>query len=395
MSKIIKVNISGCHQQGLTQAIFSALAAWEITLIDIYQTADRESLDITLLLQLPDDNPDSPQLDSLLVLCTEQQLECSYHPVIFDRLPPSPRQAHNHSSKVLLLANTLTVEHLGRVVGAIFDSGLDLREIKCISESLDSEGKASCSAVCLTMVANNQWPENPLRDSLSVISTELQIDIVYLKGEEAESDYKLAVFDMDSTLIKAEVIDLLADAAGVGKQVAKITERAMQGELDFDSSFRERLAMLKGLDESVLNDIAERLPLMEGAETLMAGLKQRGYKTAIVSGGFNFFANCLKKQLGIDYVHANALEIINGKVSGQVAGPIINGQRKAELLHEIAASEGFSVTQVIAVGDGANDIPMLNSAGMGIAFHAKPLVRQQTQHAISLLGLDSILYLLD
>ena len=205
---------------------------------------------------------------------------------------------------------------------------------------------------------------------------------------------RLVVFDMDSTLIETEVIDELAIAAGVGEQVSAITERAMAGELDFIESFTARVALLKGLDESVLAEIAGRLPITEGAQQLVSTLKRLGYKTAILSGGFNYFGNHLQQLLGIDYVFANELEIVDGKVTGDVTGTVVDGARKAELLRNIAAQESISLEQVIAVGDGANDLPMLSIAGLGIAFRAKPIVKASAEQAISTLGLDGILYLL-
>ncbi|WP_372740684.1 phosphoserine phosphatase SerB, partial [Neptunomonas sp.] len=205
---------------------------------------------------------------------------------------------------------------------------------------------------------------------------------------------RLVVFDMDSTLIEAEVIDELAKEAGVGDQVIEITEAAMRGELDFNESFRRRVALLKGLDASVLESVAQRLPLTEGAEDLVSHLKMLGFKTAILSGGFTYFAEKLQKQLGFDYVYANQLDIRDGVVTGEVVGEIVNGDRKAQLLREIAEREGVRLEQTIAVGDGANDLPMLSIAGLGIAFRAKPLVRQSAKQAISTLGLDGILYLI-
>lgn len=199
---------------------------------------------------------------------------------------------------------------------------------------------------------------------------------------------------MDSTLIRSEVIDELAAEAGVGEQVAAITDRAMLGELDFNESFRARVALLKGLDESALERVRERIQLTEGADRLIPTLKALGYRTAILSGGFTWFGDWLQKLLGIDYVYANTLEIVDGKVTGEVAEPIVNGERKAELLREIAAREGINLEQVIAVGDGANDLPMLGAAGLGIAFRAKPLVKENAAHSISTLGLDGILYLI-
>jgi phosphoserine phosphatase len=205
---------------------------------------------------------------------------------------------------------------------------------------------------------------------------------------------RLVCFDMDSTLIQAEVIDELAVAAGVGAQVKAITEAAMRGELDFAESFRRRVALLKGLDAAVLGRIADELPLTEGAERLCAVLKRLGYRLAILSGGFTFFGRHLQRRLGIDHVHANELEILDGRLTGRHLGPIIDAAAKARLLQEIAAAEGISQRQVIAVGDGANDLQMLSAAGLGIAFHAKPVVRASAGHAISTLGLDALLYML-
>lgn len=205
---------------------------------------------------------------------------------------------------------------------------------------------------------------------------------------------RLVAFDMDSTLIEAEVIDELAAAAGVGEQVATITEQAMRGEIEFAESFRRRVALLKGLDASVLESIAHELRLTEGAERLVSTLKQLGYKTAILSGGFTYFGEFLQRKLGIDYVYANELSIVDGRVTGEVTGRIVDGARKAELLQELADREGINLEQVIAVGDGANDLPMLSIAGLGIAFRAKPIVRENANQSISTLGLDGILYLL-
>jgi len=225
-------------------------------------------------------------------------------------------------------------------------------------------------------------------------ANELNVDIAFQRDGAYRRNRRLVCFDMDSTLIETEVIDELAKAAGVGEEVAAITERAMRGELDFTASFTQRVSLLKGLDESVLATIAEGLPLSEGAEKLVSALKALGYKTAILSGGFNYFGQHLKKKLGIDYVYANELEINKGKVTGNVVGTVVDGQRKADLLREIAAQENLNLQQVIAVGDGANDLPMLSLAGLGIAFRAKPLVKKTAEQSISTLGLDGILYLL-
>jgi phosphoserine phosphatase len=222
----------------------------------------------------------------------------------------------------------------------------------------------------------------------------MDVDLAFQEDNMYRRNRRLVAFDMDSTLIETEVIDELAQLAGVGEEVSAITERAMQGEIDFSESFRRRVALLKGLDESVLAEVAANLPLTEGAERLVGTLRSLGYKTAIISGGFTYFGRWLQQRLGIDYVYANELETVDGKVTGEVTGTIVDGARKAVLLREIAQQEGIDLEQVISVGDGANDLPMLSIAGLGIAFRAKPLVKQSAEQSISTLGLDGILYLL-
>jgi phosphoserine phosphatase len=233
-----------------------------------------------------------------------------------------------------------------------------------------------------------------VRRALLELTNTLDMDIAYQEDDMFRRNRRLVVFDMDSTLIEAEVIDELAKVAGVGAEVSAITELAMQGKIDFDESFRRRVALLSGLNESALQQVADSLQLTEGAVTLISTLKRLGYKTAILSGGFSYFADQLRDQLGFDYVYANQLDIDAGVVTGKVVGDIINGERKAELLKDIAQRENIALEQVIAVGDGANDLPMLSVAGLGIAFRAKPIVKASARQSISTLGLDSIIYLL-
>jgi phosphoserine phosphatase len=233
-----------------------------------------------------------------------------------------------------------------------------------------------------------------MRAEFLTTAHDLRIDIAFQRESIFRRNRRLFAFDMDSTLIQGEVIDELAKMAGVADKVVAITESAMRGEIEFQESFKRRVALLRGLPEQRVHELLGTIPLVEGAEQLIGTLKKLGYKTAILSGGFTFFAHHLQQRLGIDYVFANELDIVDGKVSGQVTTQIVDGARKAELLRQIARQENISLEQVVAVGDGANDLPMLGIAGMGIAFRAKPIVRQTAGHAVSFLGLDSLLYLI-
>lgn len=224
--------------------------------------------------------------------------------------------------------------------------------------------------------------------------SEIGLDVSFQKDDIYRRSRRLICFDMDSTLIETEVIDELAERAGVGDAVREITARAMRGEIDFRESFTERVALLKGLDVSVMEEIARNLPITEGLERMMTILKRVGYKTAILSGGFTYFGNYLRQKYGFDYVYANELEIEDGKLTGRYVGEVVDGRRKAELLRLLCQFEEINIAQSVAVGDGANDLPMLNLAGLGIAFHAKPKVKATARQSISTIGLDGILYFL-
>jgi phosphoserine phosphatase len=226
------------------------------------------------------------------------------------------------------------------------------------------------------------------------ISRDLDVDIAFQEDNIFRRNRRLVCFDMDSTLIQTEVIDELAELAGVGAEVKAITESAMQGEIDFKESFKRRMKLLEGLSEGVLNNVAVNLPITKGAKRLIDTLHSYGFKTAILSGGFTYFGDYLQKKLDIDYVYANELEIKNGVLTGGYIGEIVDGNKKAEYLRLLAKKEGIDISQTIAIGDGANDLPMLNLAGLGIAFHAKPKVKDNAQSSISSIGLDGVLYLL-
>jgi phosphoserine phosphatase len=294
-----------------------------------------------------------------------------------------------------LIGTHLTARHLEALGGVITRHGLNIDHVTRLSGRISIREERKEPRSCIEFSLRGTPDDaSALRGELLELAQELAVDIAFQVDDIFRRNRRLVAFDMDSTLIQAEVIDELAEAAGVGAEVAAITESAMNGELDFRESLERRVGLLKGLDASVLQEIADRLPLTPGAERLIHTLRSLGYRTAILSGGFTFFGKQLKRRLGIDFVFANELEIENGRLTGRVRGEIVDGARKAALLRQLAEQEGLRLEQTIAVGDGANDLPMLDEAGLGIAFHAKPKVRASAGQVISNLGLDGILYLI-
>jgi phosphoserine phosphatase len=296
---------------------------------------------------------------------------------------------------VTLLGREIEAGHLHRVAEVISANGLNIEDIQRLTRRISLRAGDGPQQACIQLSVRGEAadPEAMQREFMA-IAHELGVDVAFQKEGLFRRNRRLVVFDMDSTLIQHEVIDELAAAAGTGKRVAAITEAAMRGEIDFRESFRRRVALLEGLDAAVLPELADRLELTEGVERLFKYLKILGYKTAVVSGGFTYFGQHLQQRLGIDHVHANELEVVDGRITGRAVGEIVDGPRKAELLRRIADEENIDLEQVVAVGDGANDLPMLGLAGLGIAFHAKPIVRANARQSISTVGLDGILYLL-
>ncbi|WP_419786383.1 phosphoserine phosphatase SerB [Pseudodesulfovibrio sp.] len=394
MEKIILVHVTGGDRPGLTHELSEVLAEYDVDVLDIGQVVIHNFLTLGILIRLRSDS--QPVLKDLLFKAHEMGVTLRLHPLGEADYDTWVRAADKQRHIITLLARALTSKQIAAVTRIASDAGLNIDTIHRLSGRVPlGQGEIQTSSACVEFtVRGTPRDMAAIRSSFLEISADLEADIAFQEDNLFRRNRRLVAFDMDSTLIQAEVIDELAKEAGVGDQVAAITESAMRGELDFQQSLRKRLSLLEGLDVSVLDKVAARLPMTEGAERLISTLKNVGYTIAILSGGFTYFGNILKERFGIDYVYANELEIKDGKLTGKPVGQIVDATRKADLLQEIAAKENISLQQVIAVGDGANDLPMLNLAGLGIAFHAKPKVKQGARQSISTLGLDSILYLI-
>lgn len=395
MREVLLISVSGDDKPGVTRAVSEVLVVHGCDILDIGQAVIHDNLNLGVLAKIPQDQE---------VLQVQSEILSSLHAMSMTvRFQLVSEESYSHwvdqqgkpRHIVTLLSRRVTAEHIARVTAVTVEHGLNIDKITRLSGRMPLEHVEDDNKSCVEFSLRGAPSDlSSLRASLLEMSSEMDVDMAYQEDNIYRRNRRVVVFDMDSTLIDAEVIDELAKEAGVGEQVAAITESAMRGELDFKESFARRMTLLKGLDESVLEQVAERLQLTEGAEALMSTLKRLGYKTAILSGGFDYFGRGIQEKLGIDYVYANQLEIIDGKVTGNVSGEVVDGARKAELLREIAAGENVDLEQVIAVGDGANDLPMLSIAGLGIAFRAKPLVKATAKQSISKLGLDGILYLM-
>lgn len=395
MREIVLINITGVDRPGLTAAITGVLAQGGVNILDIGQAVIHDTLSFGILVEIPDTEQGNSVLKDILFKGYELEQQVRFTPVSEEDYQLWVGNQGKKRHIVTLLTRKVTAEQLQRVSSITAKYGLNIDHIDRLSGRMPLDTPADKGKGCIEFSVRGEAADpQALRAEFLSVAQELNVDIAFQEDSLFRRNRRLAVFDMDSTLIEAEVIDELAKAAGVGDQVSAITERAMAGELDFRASFKERLALLQGLDVSVLDSIGASLRLTEGAETLFSELKRLGYKTAILSGGFTYFAKQLQAKLGIDYVFANELEVVDGKVTGVAVEPIVDAQRKADLLRELAHKEGLRLEQTIAVGDGANDLPMLAIAGLGVAFRAKPLVKQSAKQAISTLGLDGVLYLL-
>ncbi|MFQ3171669.1 MAG: phosphoserine phosphatase [Oleispira sp.] len=397
MTELVLIRVVGADKPGLTAHITAILAQYKVTILDIGQAEIHDSLSLGILAAIPSTPESAPVLKDVLFKAHAIGLTVSFTPVDSESYEKWVLGQGKDRHIITLLARTISAEHIARITAIVAEHGLNIDNITRLTGRVPLEEELDSSIptrACVEFSVRGDADQAVLREKFLAVSNDLDVDIAVQEDNVYRRNRRLVAFDMDSTLIEAEVIDELAAAAGVGEQVAEITERAMRGEIDFTESFHERVALLKGLSGDVLQEIAERLPVTEGAERLIRNLKSLGYTTVILSGGFNYFGNYLKNKLGIDYVFANELDMEDGIVTGKVTGTVVDGNRKAQLLREIAEKEGIRLEQTIAVGDGANDLPMLSIAGLGIAFRAKPLVQESAQQSISILGLDGVLYLL-
>ena len=393
--EIILMSITGEDKPGVTSSLTEILSKHNATILDIGQANIHQSLSLGILFRL-DPEMQGNILKDLLFKSYELGVNAKFTPIKREEYDDWVSRQGKESFVITLLGQKIEAIQMSKVAEVIAEQGLNIDTIKRLTGRipLDSDNDSENRSCIELSVRGTPQNLNLIHEKFVNLSGELDIDISFQKDNIYRRNRRLICFDMDSTLIKTEVIDELADKAGVGEEVRAITEAAMRGEIDFNESFKKRVSLLKGLDESVMTEIAENLPIMDGADRLMHILKKCGYKIAILSGGFTFFGNYLKKRFGVDYLYANELEIIDGKLTGKHIGDIVDGNRKAELLKFLAQVEKIELDQVIAVGDGANDLPMLNIAGLGIAFHAKPKVKENARQSISSIGLDGVLYFL-
>lgn len=400
MQQVFLIQINGRDHQGLTRDISAILSDYDADVLDIGQSVIHNTLALGLLIAVDSKIEINALIEKLRNHFLDAPVDVSWKAVSEEKYKAWVAEQGKDRYILTLLSKKMSSSNLQRVSEVVTANGLNIETITRLSGRVplqQESGAASTakSAECIELSIRGE-PQNisDLRKQFLTIASELEIDIAFQMDSAFRRNRRLVVFDMDSTLIEAEVIDELAKRAGVGKQVIAITESAMRGEIDFKESFSKRLALLKGLDQSCLKEIASELKLTEGAEKLISTLRVLGYRTAIISGGFEFFGNYIKDKLGMDYVFANKLEVIEGKLSGEVCGEVVDAEKKAQLLKELAQKERINLQQVIAVGDGANDLKMLSVAGLGIAFRAKPLVKESAKQSISTFGLDGILYLM-
>jgi phosphoserine phosphatase len=393
--EIILLNIQGTDKPGLTSSLTQILATYNVNILDIGQAVIHNNLDLGILFEVPRQAESSPILKDILYKGYELGISIKFIPISEEDYNNWVDQQGKGRYNITLLGRKITATQIAEVSSIIYHHDLNIDKISRLSGRVKLDCDSANTRACVEFSVRGFTRDTAeMKSQLLEVSRKMEVDIAFQQDNIYRRTRRLVCFDMDSTLIQTEVIDELAYRAGKGEEVSKITEAAMKGELNFTESLIKRVSLLEGLDESVMIEIAENLPLTEGAERLFRTLKKYGFKTAILSGGFTYFGKYLQNKLGIDYMFANQLEIANGKLTGRTMGEIIDGGKKAEWLKNIAFKEDIHLEQTVAVGDGSNDLPMINIAGLGIAFHAKPLVKKNAQHSISTIGLDAILFLM-
>ncbi len=392
--EIILININGTDRPGVTAALTEILAKNNAVILDIGQADIHNNLSLGILFQSTEGNSGNI-LKELLFKSYELDVNIRFNPITEEDYCQWVGMQGKNRYIITILGRRLTAKQIAGISRIVAEQDMNIDDIKRLTGRipLDENARTPKASVEFSVRGTPRDKEQMKADFMK-LSAEQEMDISFQEESMYRRMRRLICFDMDSTLIETEVIDELAIRAGVGDEVKAITEAAMRGEIDFTESFRQRCALLKGLDVSVMQEIAESLPITEGVDRLMRILKKVGFKIAILSGGFTYFGNYLKQKYNIDYVYANELEVVDGKLTGRHVGDIVDGKRKAELLRLIAQVENVDIRQTVAVGDGANDLPMISIAGLGIAFHAKPKVKETAKQSISTIGLDGILYFL-
>ncbi len=391
-TKLMLIHISGDDKPGVTSGLTEVLARYDAFILDIGQADIHDTLSLGILFKT-DEEKSGDILKDLLFKAYELNVKIRFTPVGEEEYENWVGMQGKNRYIITLLGRCITARQIGEVTRVVADQGLNIDDIRRLTGRVPLDETVRTPKACIELsVRGTPKDRVAMQSEFMQLSSELGVDISLQEDGIYRRCRRLICFDMDSTLIETEVIDELAIRAGVGDEVKAITEAAMRGEIDFCESFTRRVGLLKGLDVSVMREIAESLPVTEGVDRLMQVLKRAGFKIAILSGGFTYFGNYLKQKYGIDYVYANELEVVDGKLTGRYVGEIVDGRRKAELLKLIAQVENVNIAQTIAVGDGANDLPMLSTAGLGIAYHAKPKVKENASQSISTIGLDGVLY---
>jgi phosphoserine phosphatase len=395
MPQLYRIHVTGDDRPGLTTALAGALARHHAEVLDVNQADIHEFLLLGMLVRVPDTQEPEWALGDLRATADGLGLQVRVSEIGEEEYEHWVQQQGKPRYIVTLLARRVTAHRLAQASQALWEQGLNIDRITRLSGRPSLRDTRGPRRACVELsVRGEPSDEHAMHERLLHLSRRIDADVAWQLDDAYRRTRRLVCFDMDSTLIQAEVIDELAAEAGAGEEVRAVTEAAMRGELDFPETLQRRVSHLAGLPEEALQRVAGRLPLTEGAETLLTNLRALGYRTAIVSGGFGYFGRILQARLGVDHVCANELIIENGRLTGGVEPPVVDGARKAELVAHLAHEQNIRLEQVVAIGDGANDLPMLDKAGLGIAFHAKPIVQRTAEQQISTLGLDAVLYML-